>query len=375
LIVGTILPAAIYLARRSVANMLRSSHHPQGAPGPSSAAHAIVDHGVRGILILAAALLLARAWEIDIAAMAARDVLAARLVRGAFDAVIIFLVADLLWQLIRVTISRRLSAAEEEEDDGARTEEQMRRRARIRTLLPILKHVLFVTLVAISALMALSAMGVHIGPLLAGAGVVGVAVGFGAQTLVKDVIAGIFFLLDDAFRVGEYIVTGQIKGEVESFSLRSVKLRHHRGQLHTIPFGDIKEITNFSRDWVVDKFQVGVSYDTDLDKVKKVVKQVSAEIMEDPELATVIIEPLKSQGVYQMADTAIQIRLKVKTKPNEQFRVRRAAYAKIKRAFEANGIKFPVPTVAVTTLVSEAGPVPAAAHRVLELGRGGAGFS
>ena len=154
----------------------------------------------------------------------------------------------------------------------------------------------FVVLVVMAVLMALSALGVQIGPLLAGAGVVGVAVGFGAQTLVKDIISGMFYLLDDAFRVGEYIMSGSYKGTVESFSLRSVKLRHHRGPLTTVPFGELGAVQNLSRDWVIDKINIGVTYDTDLDKVKRIVKQVSKEIMADPELAPNIIEPLKIAG-------------------------------------------------------------------------------
>ena len=123
----------------------------------------------------------------------------------------------------------------------------------MRTLLPILRNILFIVFLVMAALMALSAMGVQIAPLIAGAGVVGVAVGFGAQTLVKDVISGIFYLLDDAFRVGEYIISGSYKGTVESFSLRSIKLRHHRGYLYTVPFGSLGAVQNMSRDWVIDK--------------------------------------------------------------------------------------------------------------------------
>jgi small-conductance mechanosensitive channel len=198
-----------------------------------------------------------------------------------------------------------------------------------------------------AALMALSAVGIEIGPLVAGAGIVGVAIGFGAQTLVKDVISGMFFLLDDAFRVGEYIESGSIRGTVEAFSLRSIKLRHHRGALHTIPFGSLEKITNYSRDWVIDKMTVNVTYDTDLDKAKRVIKEVSKQIMADPELAPNIIEPLKMQGVEQFGDFAIQVRLKMMTKPGEQFVIRRRAYAMIKKAFDANGIDFAFPTVTV----------------------------
>jgi moderate conductance mechanosensitive channel len=212
--------------------------------------------------------------------------------------------------------------------------------------------------------MALSSIGVQIGPLLAGAGVVGIAVGFGAQTLVRDIFAGMFFLLDDAFRVGEYIMSGSYKGTVESFSLRSIKLRHHRGYLYTVPFGELGAVQNMSRDWVIDKLTISVTYNTDLAKVKKVVKEVGKQIMADPELAANVIEPLKMQGVEQFGDFAVEIRMKMMTKPGEQFVIRRRAYALIKQAFDANGIEFAFPTVNVA---STGGAEPAAAKQALEL--------
>src|SRR3546814_554921 len=122
--------------------------------------------------------------------------------------------------------------------------------SRIATVLPVIRAFLLVAIVTISVLMALAALGVNIGPLLAGAGVVGLAVGFGAQTLVKDVITGLFYLVEDAFRKGEYIQCSGGKGVVEKISLRSVQLRHHNGPLNTIPFGEMGNITNHSRDWV-----------------------------------------------------------------------------------------------------------------------------
>ena len=135
----------------------------------------------------------------------------------------------------------------------------------------------------ITLLMVLSSLGIEIGPLIAGAGVVGVAIGFGAQTLVKDVIAGIFYLLDDAFRVGEYIQSGTYKGTVESFSLRSVKLRHHRGYLFTVPFGELGAVQNMSRDWVIDKFSINVDYQTDIEKARKIIKKIGQQFADDPE--------------------------------------------------------------------------------------------
>jgi small-conductance mechanosensitive channel len=159
---------------------------------------------------------------------------------------------------------------------------------------------------------------------------------------VRDIISGMFYLLDDAFRVGEYIVSGNYRGTVEGFSLRSIRLRHHRGPIFTVPFGMLGAVQNLSRDWVIDKISLMVRYDTDLDQLKRVVKQVSREIMADPALARAIIEPPKSQGVAAMGDSGIQVQLKFMAKPGQQFVVRRAIYARVKKAFEANGIGFAV---------------------------------
>jgi small-conductance mechanosensitive channel len=196
-------------------------------------------------------------------------------------------------------------------------------------------------------MMALASLGIEIGPLIAGAGVAGLALGFGAQTLVRDVIGGMFYLLDDAFRVGEYIESGSYKGTVESFSLRSVKLRHHRGPLYTVPFGVLGAVKNMSRDWVVDKLTVSVDYNTDLDKVKKLIKQIGKTLAENPEIAPNILGPLKLQGIEQFSDYGIQLRMKLTARPGEQFVVRRLAYSQIKKVFDANGIKFASPTVQV----------------------------
>jgi small-conductance mechanosensitive channel len=208
-------------------------------------------------------------------------------------------------------------------------------------------------------------LGFNIGPLLAGLGIFGVAIGFGAQTLVRDVISGVFFLLEDAFRVGEYIQSGNYKGTVESFSIRSVRLRHHRGPVYTVPFGLLGAIENHSRDWVIDKITVGVTYDSDLEKARKLIKQIGLDLQKDPELAPLILQPLKMQGVENLGDYAVRIRAKMMTVPGEQFVIRRKAYAMIKKAFDENGIKFAFPTVQVAGEGEAA--TAAVAHRTLEL--------
>ena len=333
---------AIRINHLAVPHILR----PAGAEPANGAVHSLTtvtwERGIRAGLLIGAACLVAWITGVDFGSLSEGATTGTRLLRGAINVVVIVLLANFAWYVARAWIDHRLTA-----DAGAIDGDQARRDARLRTLLPILRNVLFVVLIVMAALVALSSLGIEIGPLIAGAGVVGVAVGFGAQTLVKDVISGIFFLLDDAFRVGEYIESGNIRGTVEGFSLRSIKLRHQRGALHTIPFGSLEKITNYSRDWAIDKIMVGVTYDTDLAKVKKIIKEIGKELQADPELAPFILETLKMQGVEQFGDFAIQIRMKMMTKPGEQFAIRRRAYALIKRAFDANGIKFAYPTVQV----------------------------
>ena len=344
LLIGSALPLLLSVSRESVAHLLRPVEGASEDGGAPVLAAVALERGLRGGLIIGAALLLAYVWQIDLIELTARDTVATRLIRGALSAVVIVLVADFLWRLACALIDRKLSnAAAIDHVDG----EEARRHARLRTLLPILRNVLRVVVMAIAVMMVLSTLGVEIGPLIAGAGVVGVAVGFGAQTLVKDILSGVFYLMDDAFRIGEYIQSGSYKGTVESFSLRSVKLRHHRGPLYTVPFGELGAVQNMSRDWVIDKMQIGITYDSDLDKAKKLIKQIGKELAADPEFAPNIIEPLKMQGVEQFGDYAVQIKMKMMTKPGEQFVIRRKAYALIKKAFDANGIHFAFPTVNV----------------------------
>ncbi|WP_342234469.1 mechanosensitive ion channel family protein [Inquilinus sp. OTU3971] len=338
-----LLPITIRGMRSAVGHLLRPPGS-EAAPAESTSLTAVaLERGLRALLLIGAALLVASILKLDLATLTRPDGAGMHVLPGVFKAVIILLTADFAWHLLRAWLDQRIVAA----DVGLGSGDDARRHARLRTLLPILKNVLFVVLAVMAGLIALAALGVEIGPLVAGAGVVGLAVGFGAQTLVKDVISGMFFLFDDAFRIGEYIESGSIRGTVEGFSLRSLKLRHHRGALHTIPFGALDKITNYSRDWVIDKMTISVTYDTDLDKIKPIVKQVGKELAADPEFAPHILETLKMQGVEQFGDYAIQIRLKMMTKPGEQFVIRRRAMAMIKKAFEANGIAFAFPTVTV----------------------------
>ncbi|RVE80051.1 mechanosensitive ion channel family protein [Sinorhizobium meliloti] len=302
----------------------------------------LIDRGARFAIIAFAAAWLAVVFRINGSAMMQDDVFN-RIFRGLLAGVVILLAADLIWQLAKGFIDLHLRRASVNGADSA----QLARSMRLRTLLPILRNFLAVFIAVVAGMMVLSGLGVEVGPLIAGAGVFGVAIGFGSQTLVKDILSGVFYMMDDAFRVGEYIQSGSYKGTVESFSIRSVKLRHHRGPVFTVPFGSLGAVQNMSRDWVIDKFMINVSYDADVAKVKKVVKGIGAALLDDPELGPLIIETVKMKGVEQFGDYGITLSFAMTTKPGHQTQIRRRAQAMIKDAFAANSIHFASPTVQV----------------------------
>jgi moderate conductance mechanosensitive channel len=333
---------------RLISAIARHLQRTPGAPPDElvvpSVQSAAVVRAIRLVLIMLAGLILARNWGIDLGQLMADPSATIRILRGLFSVVVIGLFADLVWFVFKAMLERKLAEAQAV---GVEDTAHAGQATRLRTVLPILRNVSFVTLALIAVLTAMSALGIDIAPMVAGAGVLGIAVGFGAQTLVKDIVSGVFFLFDDAFRVGEYIQSGSYKGTVESFSLRSVRLRHHRGPVYTVPFGELGAVQNMSRDWVIDKLSVGITYDSNLETARKLIKKIGQELAADPEMGPNILEPLKMQGVEQFGDFAIQIRMKMMTRPGEQFVIRRKAYAAIKTAFDANGIKFAFPTVQV----------------------------
>ena len=229
--------------------------------------------------------------------------------------------------------------------------------SRLATLLPLLRKILIAAIVCIGAMLLLAGLGVSVAPLFAGAGVVGLAIGFGAQTLIRDIFSGAFFLLDDAFRRGEYIDVGSAKGTVEKISVRSFQLRHHNGPLNTIPFGEIKQLTNYSRDWVIMKLNLRLVYGTDIERVRKLIKKLGAELAQDPEVGPLFLEPLKSQGVIQMEDSAMILRVKFMARPGDQFILRRVVFTRIHMLFDAEHIAFAnrQVTVRVETVNGRAG--------------------
>lgn len=308
-------------------------------PGPRRSLLDVVHRIMRVAVVIGAVALVAKVWNIDLLA-STENTIGDSFAAAALSIGITVLLAYTLWLIVEVTLGRydvddtadaHVDAGGEGGGAGA---------SRVETVMPLIRRFFQVTIVVISAMIILSSLGMNIGPLIAGAGVVGLAIGFGAQTLVTDVISGLFYLLDDAFRTGEYVDIGDVKGRVEKMNVRSLVLRHHRGALNTVPYSEIKHLKNYSRDWVIMKLMFRVTYDTDVNQVKKIFKKIGQDLLEDPVLGEGFIEPFKSQGVLSMEDSAMIVRGKFMTKPGEQFMIRKEIYNRVQKAFDEAGIKF-----------------------------------
>ncbi|OUS39627.1 hypothetical protein A9R01_00835 ['Osedax' symbiont bacterium Rs2_46_30_T18] len=288
---------------------------------------------MRFVLVVIAIFSLAIVWGHNLFALSSSSSMTAKFFSVSIDIIAALLIADLIWVWAKTYIDKRLADYEPPEEGHAPGPE-----ARMATLLPLLRSMLIVTLISMVVFSVLASLGFNIGPLLAGAGVIGLAIGFGAQTLVKDVVSGIFYLIDDAFRIGEYIEVGDLRGTVESMSVRSLRVRHHRGAVHTIPFGELSAITNHSRDWVIMKLEFRIPFDTNMKLVKKLIKKIGKELLTNEDFGHCFIQPLKSQGVRRMEEFNMVLGVKFMTRPGEQWVIRREAYHKIRDTFEANGI-------------------------------------
>jgi small-conductance mechanosensitive channel len=285
----------------------------------------------RIVLVVALFFVVLRLWGIDVSTT--------RFLSSTVLSIIVALLLGLvLWEYSKTLIDRKLR--EEFPDEGEEMEEGGAGGTRKGTLLLLLRKFVLAVLVVIITMIVLSEMGIDIGPMIAGAGIVGLAIGFGAQTLVKDIISGVFFLIDDAFRIGDYVETSGQRGTVEHISIRSMRLRHHRGPVITVPFGDMKTVTNYSRDYQIMKLNIRVRYDTDVDKVRKIIKKINKEIQNDEKLSAALLGKIKSQGVREMDDSAMIMRVKFKAIPGQQFIIRREVYQRIQEAFRKEGIQF-----------------------------------
>jgi moderate conductance mechanosensitive channel len=241
---------------------------------------------------------------------------------------------------------------------GTEDEAHDKTTSRLTTVLPIVRNLILGAVMAIAALVVISSAGIDVAPLLAGFGVLGLALSFGSQTLVKDVVSGIFFLAEDAFRIGEYIDCGKLMGTVEQISLRSVRLRHHNGPIHTIPFGQIASVTNYSRDWGTTKFELRFDREADLESIRKTAKKVGIGLLEHPEFGSDFLVPLKMQGIQSVNETSMVIRFKFTARPGKPSLIKREGMKRLLAACREAGLPLASNAVVVrsgTSTVAESG--------------------
>jgi small-conductance mechanosensitive channel len=332
---AVLLTALMFLATPHLDAMIGNWAH-RGMESPDiSIPIAAARQTARFMVLVIITAMLGTLWATPLAAGFGIDL--REVARGATGGALIALVAAFLWNMVGTVKGRALRAelpAVGNDEDG-----QGAPRSRLGTLVPLLSAVGKSGILALALLSILVSVGVNVWPLITGLSVFGLAIAFGSQALVKDVVSGLFFLIDDAFRLGEYIETSTAKGTVEKISIRSVSLRHHRGALATVPYSQIGEIQNFSRDWVVEKLSFRLAMDTDVEKVRKLFKKIGQDIAADPELAPDLLEPFKSQGIAEVEDGTLIVRAKFKAKPGKQYMIRRAALKAAHNAFRENGIQ------------------------------------
>ena len=284
--------------------------------------------------------------------------------------VIILLAAWLINRMVRRSVGRavegwlerRASADEEARDDAAEdtgsseglrraalkrarliVEQQERTSQRTRTLGAVLRSIATIVIYGLAVMMSLAEFDINLGPLIAGAGIVGVAVGFGAQSLVKDFLSGVFMLLEDQYGVGDAVDVGDTVGVVEEVQLRTTQIRDLSGTLWHIPNGEIRRVANMSQDWGRAVLDIEVAYDTDLDQAMSVIKEVADGLWQEQLPNATIIEEPSIAGVQGFGESAIVIRLMAKTEAGEQFATTRELRVRLKEAFDRDGIEIPFP--------------------------------
>ncbi len=217
------------------------------------------------------------------------------------------------------------------------------REKRARTLASLLRTVGTSLVLIIAVMTALREIGLDITPLLAGAGVAGLAIGLGAQSLIKDVIAGFFILLDDQFHVGDVIQAAGVSGQVERMTLRTTVVRDLQGAVHFIPNGEIKVASNLTKEWSRVVLEVGVGYQEDVDRAIAVLAEVGRSLVEDEAFGKFVLEPPQVLGVEALANSQVTIRMLIKTLPLKQWDVARELRRRIKSRFDREGIEIPYP--------------------------------
>jgi small conductance mechanosensitive channel len=305
---------------------------------------------LRRLIVLAiwivAALTILRAWGLDSWRWLESD--AGHTLLGKVGAILfIFALSAAAWEFVSSGIERYLT--------GGNHGGIIVRSARTRTLLPLLRNVFLIFLIVITSTVILGELGINTAPLLAGAGVIGLAIGFGSQALVKDVINGAFILFDNTIAVGDVVDLDKGRsGLVEAMSIRALKLRDGAGALYTVPFGDVTSVKNMARDFSYYVFDVAVAYDQDTDAVIDALRALAAEIQEEPAYRNDVLDQLEVIGVNAFTDKAVMVQARIKTRPNKQWGVGRELNRRMKKKFEELGFPNPYAARDVKVSVDEA---------------------
>jgi len=321
----------------------------------------VLQTTIRVLIYAFAVLTLLDIWGVDVFGLIstpAARALIGRLVTIAF----IILISVIVWEAISAAIERYL-----EGQDGGGSPSQ-----RAQTLLPLLRNVVMVALGIIVTLTVLSELGINIGPLIAGAGILGLAIGFGAQTIVKDFITGFFILVEDTIAVGDIVELGGHRGKVEAMSIRSIQLRDVSGVVHRIPFSEVSTTINKSKGFSFALFDIGVGYSENIDRCMDVIRDVGAELRADPDRAPDILDDIEIMGVQELSDSAVVIRARIKVQPGKQIGLQRKFNHMIKNRFDAEGIEIPFPHRTVYFGEDSRGEAPPARIRMEKDGGGAA---
>lgn len=267
----------------------------------------------------------------------------------SFTVLFVVFIAAIIWETIGIYLSYIFKQAD--------TQNQ----TRVKTLLPIVRNVVSMAVFILFGLVLLSEVGINVTPLLAGAGVIGVAIGFGAQTMVKDFLSGFTIILEDLFRVGDIVTLGGHTGQVEQITLRKVQLRDMAGIVYTVPFSEITTIQNLTKDFSFYVIDIGITYNVDTDKVVDILEHIDQALREDSEYAPFILAPLEILGVDRFADSAVVIKARIKTIPSKQWFIGREFNRRMKHTFDKAGIEIPFPQRTVTVVNTNPAALPKAA--------------
>lgn len=234
----------------------------------------------------------------------------------------------------------------------------LQEKQRLETLGRVFRYAANVLITAVAGMLVLTELGISIAPILAAAGVLGLAVGFGAQSLVKDYFSGLFLLLEDQIRHGDVVEAGGKAGLVEEVTLRYVRLRSYDGNVHFVPNGQIDTVTNMTRDYSFAVVDIGVAYREDVEEIFSIIREVAAEIRADEKFRDLVLEDVDVAGVDNWADSAVMIRMRIKVMPIQQWTVRREFLRRLKHVFDARGIEIPYPHLTVYAGQSKDGSAP-----------------